>query len=68
MKLWEKGQKTNKDMMEFTAGKDRELDLRIADVDVIGSMAHVLMLHKVDLISEEDMNSIIRTLLSVQNQ
>ena len=65
MKLWDKGQKTNKDMIEFTAGRDRELDLRIADADVIGSMAHVLMLHDVDLISEEDKKSILRTLLTV---
>ena len=65
MKLWEKGQKTNNNMMEFTSGKDRELDLQIAAADVIGSMAHVQMLHKADLISEKDERDILNTLLNV---
>ncbi|HYW97329.1 MAG TPA: argininosuccinate lyase [Bacteroidales bacterium] len=65
MKLWEKGQKTNTDMMEFTAGRDRELDLQIAAVDVIGSMAHVIMLQEVGLIAEDDKLRILKTLLSI---
>ncbi len=65
MKLWEKGQKTDNNMMEFTSGKDRELDLQIAAADVIGSMAHVQMLHKADLISEKDERDILNTLLNV---
>lgn len=65
MKLWEKGQKTNKDMMEFTAGKDRELDVQIATADVIGSMAHVQMLQKVDLLSKEDEEAILKMLLRI---
>ena len=65
MKLWEKGQKINEDMMEFTAGKDRELDVQIAAADVIGSMAHVQMLQKVDLLSEEDEEAILKMLLRI---
>ncbi len=65
MKLWEKGQKTNRDMLEFTAGKDRELDLQIAAADVIGSMAHVQMLHDVGLMPEGDEKAILNMLLRI---
>ncbi len=65
MKLWEKGQKTNNSIIRFTAGKDRELDLEIAGVDVIASMAHVQMLQHVGLISGEDRISLLKALLDV---
>ena len=43
-KIWDKGFDANKRVEAFTVGNDRELDLRLAKHDIIGSMAHIRML------------------------
>ncbi|MBI1222387.1 MAG: argininosuccinate lyase [Bacteroidetes bacterium] len=57
-KLWSKTQGEESDISrlihEFTAGEDRHWDLRLAEFDIRGSIAHVNMLAKTGLISEED--------------
>ena len=40
MKLWDKGYSTDAFVEEFTVGRDRELDLYLAEADVLGNMAH----------------------------
>ena len=40
--LWDKGKTTNEDIVRFTVGRDRELDLYLAKHDVLGSMAHIV--------------------------
>jgi argininosuccinate lyase len=50
MKLWEKGIECNKQVEKFTVGKDRELDLLLAPFDILGSMAHAVMLEKTGMI------------------
>ena len=55
MKLWDKGFSTDKKIDLFTVGNDRELDLVLAKYDVIGSLAHAKMLHKIGLLSEREM-------------
>ena len=52
MKLWDKGIKTDKKIDMFTVGNDRDLDLVLAKYDVIGSIAHAKMLHKIGLLSK----------------
>lgn len=54
-KLWDKGFNVNSKIEEFTVGKDRELDVFLAPYDIMGTMAHVTMLSKVGLLSEEDL-------------
>ena len=54
MKLWEKGINPEPAIIEFTAGKDRKTDLALTKWDIIGSMAHVIMLEDVRLISEDE--------------
>ncbi len=54
MKLWDKGYSTDKKIDIFTVGNDRELDLVLAKYDVIGSLAHAKMLHKIGLLSKEE--------------
>jgi len=39
---------------EFTVGRDRELDLFLAEADVLGNMAHMRMLNSVGLLSDDD--------------
>jgi argininosuccinate lyase len=49
MKLWQKKISVNKQVEKFTIGKDRELDLLLAEHDVLGSMAHAKMLARTGL-------------------
>ena len=52
MKLWQKKISVDKQVEKFTIGKDRELDLLLAEHDVIGSMAHANMLAQVGLLKK----------------
>lgn len=52
MKLWQKNISVNKQVEKFTIGKDRELDLLLAEHDVLGSMAHAKMLAKTGLLKK----------------
>ncbi len=54
MKLWDKGYSTDQFVEEFTVGRDRELDLYLAEADVLGNMAHMKMLRSIGLLSDED--------------
>ena len=65
MKLWEKGINPEPAIIEFTAGKDRKTDLALTKWDIIGSMAHVIMLEDVKLISESEKNGLLKALHSL---
>jgi argininosuccinate lyase len=65
MKLWEKGINPEPAIIEFTAGKDRKTDLALTKWDIIGSMAHVIMLNDVGLVSEDEKNSMLNALHSL---
>ncbi|MBA3830106.1 MAG: argininosuccinate lyase [Taibaiella sp.] len=55
MKLWQKDNtKVSQIIEQFTVGNDRAFDLLLAKHDVQGSLAHVAMLQKVNLLSLED--------------
>ena len=54
MKLWQKKISVNKQVERFTIGKDRELDLLLAEHDVLGSMAHAKMLASVGLLKKNE--------------
>lgn len=54
MKLWDKGTSVNKEIETFTVGQDRLLDLKLADWDVLGSLAHIKMLESIDLLSGKE--------------
>ena len=58
MKLWDKGFSTDKKIDIFTVGNDRELDLILAKYDVIGNLAHAKMLHKIGLLSSEEIKNL----------
>ena len=52
--LWDKGFRFEEKAERFTIGKDRELDLRLAKYDIIGSKAHLAMLEKTGLLPSDD--------------
>ncbi len=58
MKLWDKGFNTDKKIDMFTVGNDRELDLILAKYDVLGSIAHAKMLHKIDILTTKEIISV----------
>ncbi len=65
MKLWEKGINPEPAIIEFTAGKDRKTDLALTKWDIVGSMAHVIMLFDVGLIDEKEKNGMLKALHSL---
>jgi argininosuccinate lyase len=65
MKLWEKGINPEPAIIEFTSGRDRRTDLHLTKWDIIGSMAHVIMLNDVGLIEDEEKNEMLKALHSL---
>lgn len=61
MKIWQKenSASTNKRIENFTISKDRELDVHLAPFDILGSMAHTIMLEKCGLIETNELKSIL---------
>lgn len=68
MKLWEKNISTEERVMAFTTGKDPVYDLQLAPYDVIGSMAHTIMLAKVDLIPKKEAVKLVEELDALYKQ
>ncbi|MBU3679686.1 MAG: argininosuccinate lyase [Candidatus Kapabacteria bacterium] len=54
MKPWDKGAPIDALMEQFTVGRDRDVDTRLARWDVVGSIAHAEMLGTVGLISDDE--------------
>lgn len=62
MKLWQKNYRLQEAVERFTVGKDRELDLFLARYDVLGSMAHAIMLQHAGLLNEQESKDLLREL------
>ncbi|MFM7773849.1 MAG: lyase family protein, partial [Candidatus Kapaibacterium sp.] len=65
MRLWEKGQTTRESVERFTVGRDREFDARLARYDVMGSIAHVIMLAECGLMGAEEAEALVRELRTI---
>ena len=68
MKLWDKGYSTDSFVEEFTVGRDRELDLFLAEADVLGNMAHMKMLNSIGLLSDDDRVALEQGLKKIYKQ
>lgn len=68
MKIWEKNTPVNKKIEAFTIGNDTYYDMFLATYDVIGSLAHAQMLHKVKLLDDIEFNSIKKSLKKIYHQ
>ncbi|MCQ2190556.1 MAG: argininosuccinate lyase [Paludibacteraceae bacterium] len=64
-KLWDKGKATNAEIEKFTVGKDREMDLYLAECDVLGSMAHITMLESIGLIAKDELPVLLAELKKI---
>lgn len=64
-KLWEKNIQVDKEVEAFTVGKDREMDLYLAQYDVLGSMAHITMLESIGLLTKEELTVLLAELKNI---
>ena len=79
MKLWQKAISKNLEKQgasnheatlrieNFTVGKDREMDMYLAEFDVIGSMAHAIMLESIGLLETNELAGILKECLKIYN-
>ena len=63
--LWNKGTSASEAVEKFTVGADRELDLRLAKFDVIGSKAHIRMLESIGLLEKQELEALLKELDSI---
>ncbi len=64
-KLWEKNFEVNAEIDRYTVGRDRELDLYLAQDDVLGSMAHITMLESIGLLKKEELKVLLAELKKI---
>lgn len=66
-KLWEKENRTFNSIIEkFTVGIDFLLDQKLAIYDIYGNVAHAKMLHKIGIISKEELEKIYISLKEIK--
>lgn len=68
MKLWQKEGSINKEIERFTIGKDRELDVLLAKHDVTGTLAHITMLESINLLTSEELTTLIAELRNIYGE
>ena len=64
-KLWDKNYSINEDIDRFTVGRDREMDMFLAKYDVLGSMAHIIMLQSGGLLEKNELNALLAELKNI---
>ncbi len=62
MKLWEKGYKLDKQVEDFTVGKDYLLDQKLVKYDCIASIAHARMLGKIGILKKDEAQKLVKWL------
>lgn len=65
MKLWQKNTDANQAVDKFTVGRDREMDIYLAEADVLGSLAHTRMLNSIGLLNDKDLEAVQRELKNI---
>ena len=64
-KLWEKNFEVNAEIDRYTVGRDREMDLYLAQDDVLGSMAHITMLESIGLLEKSELDVLLKELKAI---
>lgn len=67
-KLWDKGFAINEEIERYTVGRDRELDLYLAEDDVLGSMAHITMLESIGLLEKDELQILLKELRNIYSE
>lgn len=58
MKLWQKDISSKKEVESFTIGQDPQFDILLSPFDVLGSIAHAIMLEKIGLLSFKELDQL----------
>ncbi len=66
-KLWDKGYSITSEIEHFTVGRDREMDMYLAEADVLGSMAHIIMLESIGLLEADELKTLLAELRHILN-
>jgi len=64
-KLWQKDYRLNEQIEHFEAAQNSQLDARLIRHDVWGSLAHIAMLAKIDVLSESEHRVLKDTLCNI---
>ena len=64
-KLWDKGYEVTAEIERFTVGRDREMDMYLAEADVLGSMAHITMLESIGLLEKDELQTLLAELRNI---
>jgi len=67
-KLWQKNTTPTAEIERFTIGRDRELDLLLAESDVVGSMAHITMLESIGLLTADELTTLLAALRDILSE
>ncbi|WP_025762833.1 argininosuccinate lyase [Dyadobacter tibetensis] len=69
MKLWQKENTVTAEKIDrFTVGRDRELDLYLAEFDILGNLAHAQMLESIGLLTNEELTQLQHELKAIYQQ
>lgn len=68
MKLWQKNSCATAEVDSFTVGRDREMDIYLAEADVLGSLAHTRMLETIGLLTADELADVQRELKAIYNE
>src|SRR3989304_2009642 len=66
MKLWQKNYSVNKEILDFCVGNDHVLDGELVEYDVLGSLAHVAMLRKIDILTTAEFSKLKKCLNEIR--
>ncbi|GHB55422.1 argininosuccinate lyase [Persicitalea jodogahamensis] len=66
LKLWQKENTVISEKIErFTVGRDVELDLHLAEFDVLGNLAHAIMLESIGLLTADELADLQTELIAI---
>lgn len=66
--IWTKSVRMTDEIEAFTIGRDREMDLYLAQYDVLGSMAHITMLQSIGLLTQQELDQLLAALRDIYCQ
>lgn len=68
MKLWQKNSCATAEVDSFTVGRDRKMDIYLAEADVLGSLAHTRMLETIGLLTADELADVQRELKAIYKE
>ena len=66
--MWQKDKASLKEVEKFTVGQDQLMDMYLAKVDVLGSLAHIRMLESINLLTSDELKSLSAELKNIYNR